>query len=390
MNNSLIKRKVVVEITGKSPERFILRLKHNKINIYKLKKIKKDKYEITIDYSNFEKILKIKTIYELKIIRYLGIEKTKRQILKYYHLLLALLFSIIGLYIFSNIITKVEIITNDVDMKQRLIKTLGDYQIKKNSFKKNYDYLNNVKKNILEKYHDEIEWIEIEKKGTIYIVKYEPRIIKEKDKKKKFGHIVARKNAIVRKVFASQGQIIKNKFDYVKKGDIVISGYIYANEKIKKTVSSSGKVYGEVWYTTKVTYPFNYYEQKKTGNIKNVYSIKFINNRFDIFNFHPFNDKIINERVLIKNNLIPFRLVKEKQEEVIIKSSMNVIEEVKLNAIDLAYEKINEQLDDDEYIINHKVLDSKIIDKGIEMKLFFSVCENIGNERSGLNETYNG
>ena len=39
-----------------------------------------------------------------------------------------------------------------------------------------------------------------------------------------------------------------------------------------------------------------------------------------------------------------------------------------------------EKLKDDEYIINHKVIDSKIIDKGIEMKLFFSVCENIGKE----------
>ena len=75
--------------------------------------------------------------------------------------------------------------------------------------------------------------------------------------------------------------------------------------------------------------------------------------------------------------MLPIKLVKQFQEEVIITTDMNVVEEMKLKAISLAYDKMNENLKKGEYIISHRILDSKIVDKGIEMKVFFSVCENI-------------
>ena len=80
----------------------------------------------------------------------------------------------------------------------------------------------------------------------------------------------------------------------------------------------------------------------------------------------------------MKNKLLPIKFVYEKQEEVKVKSSMNVVEELRINAISLAYTKIQDSLNKDEYIVDYKVLDSKIIDKGIEMKIFFNVCEQIG------------
>lgn len=363
---------------GNNPDRLVLRLKKNNINIYKLDKIGHNKYELLINYADFEKVLKIKTIYEINIVKYLGFEKNKRLLFKYYHVIIFLLLSIIFIYFLSNIIFSIEVITNDNEMKKKIINTLSEYKIEKYRFKKSYDYLSNVKEQLLNKYHDQLEWIEIEQKGTKYIIKYEPRIINENKNTKKFGSIVAKKNGIINKIYSSEGQIVKHKNSYVNKGDTIISGYIYINDKIKNTVQASGLVYANVWYVTKVVYPFNYYEVKKTGNKKNIFSIKFINNNIDIFNFHPFNDKIVNEEIIIKNKLLPIKLVKEHQEEVKIKSSMNVVEELKLNAIELAYSKMKESLQDDEYIVDYKVLDSKIIDKGIEMKIFFNVCEQIG------------
>ena len=275
-------------------------------------------------------------------------------------------------------IFNVEIITNDFDMKTRLISTLKKYDISKYHFRKSHKYIQKIKSNILEEYHDSIEWIEIDRIGTNYIVKYEPKIIKNDKEKKEFRHIIAKKNAIISKIYSSNGQIVKNKYSYVKKGDIIISGYIYLNDKIKDTVSADGKVYGETWYITNVIYPFNYYEKNKTGRKKTIYSVKFFDKNIELFNFKRFNDKIVDEHILLKGDIFPIKLIKEKQEEVIIKSSMNSLEEAKLKAIELAYDKMKQGLKSDEYIINHKVLDSKIIDKGVEMKIFFSVCEDIG------------
>ena len=373
-----INSKVSIYIIGNNPDRFILRLHKKKINIYKINKISKEKVEIIIDYNNFEKVLKLNTIYDIKINNYLGLVKIKKQLFKYYYVIIIAITCIIYIYFLSNMIFNVEIITNDLDMKTRLTNTLKKYDIKKYKLKKDYSYIQKVKNSILEEYHDDIEWVEIECVGTKYIIKYEPKVIKKKEDNKEFRHIIAKKNAIINKIYSSNGQVMKNKYSYVKKGDIIISGYIYLNDKIKSTTSAEGKVYGEVWYITNVVYPFNYYEKKKTGNKKIVYSVKFFDKNIELFNLNKFNDKIVDEYILLKGDIFPIKLVKEKQEEVIIKTSMNSLEETKLKAIDLAYTKMKQGLKNDEYIINYRVLDSKIIDKGVEMKIFFSVCEDIG------------
>ncbi len=380
MKNKFIdtmRSKVCIQIDGKSPERMILKAYKQKIDITNIKKISKERIQITIYYADFDKLLKLNTIYNIKIIKYLGLINKKKQILKYYHVLIAIILCIMIIYVLSRLIFSVEIITNDDDMKKRLSQTLNGFDISKYHFQKNYDYIKNVKKSILEKFHDEIEWIEIEKVGTKYVVRYEPRVVKQESSDRDFQHIVAKKNAVIRNIYASEGQIQKNKYAYVKKGDIIISGYIYLNDKLKSTVSAMGKVYGEVWYVTKVIYPFNYYEEKKTGRSKNVYALKIFDKSFEFFNFHPFNDKIIKETVLLKNNVVPISFVKQHQDEVIVTTGMNVVEELKLKAIELAYKKMKETLKKDEYIITHRVLDSKIIASGVEMKIFFSVCEDI-------------
>ena len=42
----------------------------------------------------------------------------------------------------------------------------------------------------------------------------------------------------------SSGQIVKNVNSYVKKGEVIVSGYITLNDSIKNNVSSNGIIYG--------------------------------------------------------------------------------------------------------------------------------------------------
>ena len=289
---------------------------------------------------------------------------------------------IIFLYFLSNIIFDVQIITTDEDMRKKLTRTLSNYDISKFHFQKKYSYIQNVKEKILEEYHDTIEWVEIDKKGTKYILKFEPRIVKKTTNESEYRSIIAKKNCVVKKIYTSEGQILKDKYSYVKKGDTIVSGYIYLNDEIKATVKATGSVYGEVWYETKVIYPFNYYEEKRTGNIKKVLSFNFFSKKIDVFNLNPFNDKIVLDEYLVRNKILPISFAFQTQEEIIIKSGMNVVEEAKIKALELAYNKMNDGLLDDEYIIDYKVLDSKIIDKGVELRIFFSVLENVGEYQS--------
>ena len=385
MKNSFLyffKSRIQVNIIGNNINRFILKLNKNKINIYSIKNIDSSNVVIIIDYGDFDKLLKLNTIYKISIDRYLGFEKNKRKLFKYYHVFFFFLLGIILVYLVSNVIFSVEIITTDLDMRKKLTRTLSNYDLSKFHLKKSFKYIKKVKEKILNEYHDEIEWIEIESKGTKYIVRYEPRIIKNKNDEKVFRSIVAKKNCIIKKIYASEGQIIKEVSTYVKKGEEIVSGYIYSEDKLKDTVSASGNVYGEVWYETRVIYPFNYYEEKHTGIKKNVLAFNFFNKRIELFNLKPFNDKIVLDRYYVRNKILPISLAFERQEKVLVKTGMNVVEMAKIKALNMAYEKMNAGLMDDEYIIDYKVLESKIIDKGVEMKIFFSILENVSEYQS--------
>ena len=176
---------------------------------------------------------------------------------------------------------------------------------------------------------------------------------------------------------SSEGQVVRYKNDYVKKGDIVVSGEIKLNDEIKDVVSAKGKIYGETWYEVEIFYPFGYYEQKRTGNTKNVYVIKFINWRVELFNFHKFYDKIIEENIILSNRILPFSLVKENQIEVTTKSSINTLEEAREKAIELSVEKMKNKLSNSEHIIKYTVIKEKVENDGIKLVIFFSVCEDI-------------
>ena len=371
------KSKVQIAIKGKNVKRFLFKLYKNRINILNVKKINNNEMYIWIYFKDYDKLVKLNTIYEVFIVDYGGMIKSKRLLNKNKYILFFVITSLIFLFIISKLIFDVEVITNDSKMKDKLLYELSLYDLKKYKFQKNYNEIQIIKDKILDKYRDEIEWLEIELIGTNYIVKYEPRIMNDSTNNLKPRHIVARRDAVIYSVVSSKGQILKNKNDYVKKGDIIVSGNIFLNEEVKDIVSAKGTVLGEVWYEVDVFYPFAYYEQRKTGKEKDVYVINFLNRRLELFNFKPFYDKISKDKVIIKHEILPFKLIKERHIEVNTISSIKTEELVYLDSVSLAVSKIENKLNQGEFIKIYKVINKKLNDKGIELRIFFSVVEDI-------------
>lgn len=380
MKNSaieVVKSKVKIVVKGKNVNRFLLKLNRNKISLLKIEKKSKEEVYVLIYFKDYEKVLEMNTIYKISIIEYGGWIEEKQKFKKNNILIIVLIFAVFILFFLSRIIFEIEIVTNDNNMKERLLQDLDTYNLSKYKFRKNYKELEAIKEKILENYKNEIEWIEIERIGTKYRIKYEPRIIKENKEAYEYRNLIASKNAIIIEVESSAGQVIRRQNDYVKKGETIVSGNIYLNDELKDTVSAKGKVYGEVWYEVEVFYPFGYYEQIKTGNTKNIYVFQFINWRIELFNFNPFSDIIKKEDTIISERALPIKFFKEKQIEVKTISSIQTLEEASLKAIDLAISKIEKRLDEKEEILKYKVIDRKIESNGVTLNIFFSVCEDI-------------
>lgn len=379
MKNEFInkfKSSVKIKINGKNIERFIKKIMNLNIEILDIKIVRYNEAIIKIYKKDLEKIEEIKTIYEIEIIESFGFEKLKRILKINKYLIISIMIGYILLLILTHMIFKIEIIHNNKEIRKLLRSELEEYGIKEKKFKKSYKEIQQIKKQILNDYKDKIEWLEIEEVGTKYIVRVEERIINKNKKEIPLQNVVAKKSAILIKIDAKSGEIIKNVNDYVKKGDVVITGDIKLNEETKNIVGASGKIYGEVWYKTTIEYPLHYKEITTLKDKKQVYALKIFNKDYSI-ELNRYKTKKIKEKTILKSNLLPIKLVKQKQTKTKVIDEKYTKKEAIKKATEKAKMKIESKLSDNEYIINYKQLNVEQNDSKIVLELFFTVCEDI-------------
>lgn len=372
----LFKSKIKINVRGKKIERFIKRLADNKINIYHMKLLNKDEANIVILKEDYLKVLDIKSIYELSIIGGSGMIKIRKTLKLNRLLLISLIIGIITLYILSKMIFSIDIIHTDKNVRNKLLKELEGYGLKIHSFKKSYDEIQQIKEQMLTNHKDDIEWLEIESIGTKYIVRLEERKIKEEEVSNEKRHVISTKEAIIKKIEAENGEIVKEINSYVKTGDIIISGNITLNEQIMDTVSASGHVYGEVWYKVKVSYPLAYSEEHETGKSQKRLVFNFLNKSFEL-GFNKYKNKNITSKTLLKHTFLPISLTYDTQKELIVIDEIYTIEQAIKKAEDRAYEEMESKLNDKEKILSSKNLKVDVNDSKIELEIFFTVYEDI-------------
>ena len=368
--------KISLNIKGKNINRFIKKLNNNKIEILSLKYKSKDEADIIIYKKDYSKLLKIKSIYEITELEIFGLIKIKKNLKLSKHIIIITFICFLIFLMFTNVVFKVEVIHSNKDIRDLLLKELDREGIKKYTFKKTYKEIENIKEKILNKYPNDIEWLEIEENGTKYTVRVEDREIIKKEEDNNPRNIVAAKDGVLKKVIAENGDIVKDMNDYVKKGDLIINGDLIFNEKVKGRVKAKGKVYAEVWYVTKTEYPFIKKEEKETGKVKEVYAIKFLNHTLELA-LNKFKNKNIKEKEIIKHDLIPIKLVKQNQKEKIVKDIFLTPEQAIIEAKKKAEEDIEKTLSKDEYIIKSKYLKSNVKESIVEVEMFFAVYEDI-------------
>ena len=141
----------------------------NKIEILELENISSHEINILIYKDDYQKIKKIKSIYELKVIKYKGLIALKRNLNVNKLLIIVAVCSIIFLFLLSNVIFSVKVIHTDKNIQNLILEELSDYGVEVHKFKKSTSEIEQIKNKILEKYKDQIEWLEIENYGTSYI-----------------------------------------------------------------------------------------------------------------------------------------------------------------------------------------------------------------------------
>lgn len=365
-----------IKITGKDPKYFLRHLIVKKIKLYNIIE-DHDGISLTVDEVDYAKILKMKTSYNIQIINRFGVAKLRYLFLKYKYIL-SFLFLTLGLMIIlSHFIFFIDVIHSKEEIRELVENDLKEFGISKYKFRVSYAKKEEIRNKILEKEKDKIEWLEIDRIGTRYIVNVEERLIKDNKVDNEVRDIVAKKDAMILNIEAETGEIVRKKYEYVRKGDTIVSGTIKNKEDEVSKVKAEGKVYGEVWYSVTVELPKKYYEEKKTGKTSKALTLRIANKKVSV-PFSKDNKSYISEdSPILENNLIPIRLVLETKHEIEIIDKEYNMGNSSSEAIKLATKKLEDRLDEQSMILSKKVLKKTLKNSKIIVEIFFKVRENI-------------
>lgn len=359
-----------LQVTGYSLKYFLGNLIKQKIKLYSIEE-HKNKIIIVVDYEDYQKIKKMKTSCKIKILNRYGTGKVKYLVYKYRYLLLFFLLGLFFLLFLSRIIFSVEIVHPKEDIRDLISYDLENYGISKYHFVLSYQQKEEIKKKILSKEKDKIEWLEIDRIGTKYIVHVEERKKKVEEEDPSPRDIIAKKDAMILQIEASNGEVLKKKYDYVKKGDIIVSGTIMNKTREVSKIKAEATVFGEVWYQVRVEVPTHYYEEYSTGKKKRVLSLKFLGHDLSL-EVKKYQNYSFQDTILFQNQLLPIRLVIEEKSETIVKQSEYNIQNVDQKALEIAASKFNEK-----DILLEKVLKKTMNNSTIIVDIFVKVKEDI-------------
>jgi len=352
----------------------LLKLNNMGIEVFDIKKFN-NYVLLKIFYDDYQKIKKYLITYKSSIYSFTGKEKIRLFLKKYKIFTIALIFSMLILFVANNTIFKVDIKTNNENIKKLLYSELEKYNLTTMRLKKNHTKVEKIVSKILNDNKEKIKWLEIKYDGLIMIVNVTEVISEENVENYDNCNIIASKDAKIVSTNLYRGVQLKEINDYVNKGDIILSGSIIHNEEIKNTVCASGKIYGEVWYKVKVELPFKEIIKEYTGKNRYNISLKINDDSYKIFKerLSIFEEKYKN---LYKLNDFEINLVKEK--EYVEKMNKLTEEDAYNKALQKVEEKINLLLEDDELILLKKVLKKEVNDSKIYLEVFIVTKENIG------------
>lgn len=361
-------------VVNENNNKFLNYLIYNKIYYDSLNKYN-EYFVLDVSYDDY---LYIRRRYKCHIVKYYG----KKNIVNIYennkYVLLSLIISFMLLFLLCNTIFDIKINSDNKDIINIINNSLSYNGIDVYKRKVSFDKLNNIKNKILEDNKDTLEWIEIREKGCIYYIDVTPRVKSNNNVDNALpSDIVAEKDGVIKHIVVHRGSKIIDNGDYVKKGDILISGNIIKNENVIDKVHSEGIIYAETWKTVNISIPFKRidYVYKKTINH---YYLDIFGHKFTISGKYDSDNTINKKSIVLDKPYLFFKLYKEEKKiydynEVILNK-----EEAYNEALNRSIDIINKKLSSDEYIISKKVLKKEVKRSKINLEVFFKVYEKIG------------
>ena len=371
-----------IEIEGYYIEKFINLCNNKKITLWNLNREKTTILNANIGINDFKEIRKIlkKTKCRVKIKNKKGLPFIFNKYKKRKIFLLLLAICIATIIALSKFIWNIEITGTNKINKDEIMQILEETNFKVGTLKSKADTKEAINKIRLER--DDVAWVGIDIKGTNAVVEIveadeKPEIINEEE----YCNLVASKDGIISKVNAANGTPLVKEGDVVKKGDILVAGWLEGKYTGTRYVHATGSVEARVWYSQKEKVPLKQIEKEYTGETETKYSLNINNFKINLYkrlsNFEKYDTiEEYKKLQLFSDFYLPFGLTKITNKEYNEKEIILQKEDAKNQAVNLAEEKINEQIKDKSKILNKQIKVNNT-DEYIEVEVVYEVLETI-------------
>ena len=370
-----------IELEGYYIERFINTCISKNIFLWGIKRTKSTILFANIGAGDFKQAAKIAKKHgcRIKIKSKSGlpfiVKKYKKR--KIFFILLFLV--IIGIYTLSKFVWNIEITGNTKVDSNEILSALEEDGLKVGVLKSKVNTDEIINK--IRYQREDIAWIGIELDGTNAIVKIveadsKPEIIDEND----YCNIIATKDAVIEKISAQNGTLMVKEGDTVKKGDVLIAGWMEGKYTGKNYVNANGEVKAKVTYSQSEKIEKKEIKKEQTGKNENKYAIKFNNFKINLYKtlskYEIYDTMYTNKKIkLFSNFYLPIEVIKYTNYEVTETEISYGKEEAKLEGQKRAEEKLNELIEGE---ISKKDVNITEYETYYDVKVTYEVIEQIG------------
>lgn len=276
----------------------------------------------------------------------------------------------------------------DEPMKEEILEFIQNEGISVGKYKNRIDLQALINKIRIAR--EDVAWVGMEIKGTNLIVDVvkadeKPEIIDENE----YCNIIASKDGIITKVEAQNGTPIVKAGDTVKKGDVLVQGWIEGKYTENRYVHAEGKITAKVWYSAKEKVYYNQTYENQTGSKEKKYSININNFKINFFKtlskFENYDTISTVKKLRITSNFyLPIEIIENEnleKQKVQVTYDKNEAKEIGITNLK---GKLEEQIENKNNISNIYV-NTNETDEYIEVEVIYEVLENIGTKEKILN-----
>lgn len=390
---------VTILVTGENPELFFQKLTNQGINTWDINKINESKCtgKIALKDIKYVKQTRRKTNYKISFIQRSGAPFLVKRYLKKREILLSFLLSIAFILFLSNIVWDIQIQGVTKDVEEKIEKQLNSYGIHRGSLIHRLGSTGKIQQNLLADVPD-LLWIGVHKQGTTLFLEGVEKEIVERKEIEGPTNLIAAKNGVIEKMYISKGQAVVNVNDYVKKGDLLVSGVIETKvnddeeeeeeeEKGPSTelVAAEGVITANTWYEVDVTVPLEAKYEILTGHYQTKYYLRINEFNIPVWGFGSTDYEHIYREIEDKPiYFLKWKLPISFHQHTLHEKQFKMVNRTKEEAINKAIEQAKNELKlkygSSIEFLSENVLHEDIESGKVKVKLYISVLEDIAKE----------